>query len=134
MHHGEWRWALLSHLMCPVTTKRKWIVWSVLTVFVAGLGYLGWSIAAIPRVLRDCYGQWVTAELVIYYHKDHGRLPVDWQELEVVYGDGEGLHHGGMSFAPVRECMIVEFGRLAELEALARGTSTVSKLPEIIPP
>jgi len=83
-------------------------------------------------MLRDCYGQWVTAELVINYHKDHRRLPTTWQELEVVYGDGQGLHHGGMSFPQVRESMVVDFGRLAELQALARGTSSVATLPEII--
>jgi hypothetical protein len=83
-------------------------------------------------MLRDCYGQWVTAELVINYHKDHRRLPTEWQQLETVYGDGHGLHHGGMSFPQVRERMVVEFGRLAELETLARSTSNVATLPEII--
>ena len=115
-----------------MTTKRKWIVWSVLAVLVVGVGFVGWGIATVPRVLRDLYGQWVTAELVINYHKDHLRLPKNWQELETVYGDGKGLHHGGMTFPQIRECMVVDFGRLAELQALAGSTSSVVTLPEII--
>ena len=99
---------------------------------MAGLGRLVWIIAGVPQVYRDCYGQWVSAELVIKFHERDNRFPTNWQELESIYGDGTGLHHGGMSFAQVKERMIIEFGRLPELESLVSNTSSNVTVPEII--
>jgi hypothetical protein len=115
-----------------MTTKRRMVILSVVTAVVGGIAVLAWSINRIPAIVRDCYGQWATAELVINYHQKFGQFPTGWQQLEAIYGDGQGLHHGGMSFPEVRERMVVEFGRLPELEALALSTSSVAKWPEII--
>jgi hypothetical protein len=72
--------------------------------------------------------------LVIQCHQHHQWLPTHWEELREVYGDGQGLHHGGLSFAEIREHMVMEFARLPELEAKARDRSSPPPLPEIIYP
>jgi len=105
----------------------------VLTVFVAGLGYLVWCFASVPRALHDCYGQWDAAELIIRFHRQHNRLPASWEQIGEVYGDGSGLH-GGMTFMQLKETIVMEFARLGELQELARQTSAVSALPEIVYP
>lgn len=96
------------------------------------VGCLGWGVASLRDILRDCYGKWVTAELVIYFQQQHGRLPADWQELEPIYGDGLGLHHGGLGFMQVQQRMVVEFSRLPELQSLALATTNASSVPTVV--
>jgi len=117
-----------------VTATRKWILWSVLAIFLVVAGFVAWGIASIPGILKDCYGQWVSAELVIGFQEQHGRLPTSWQELEPIYGDGRGLHHGGLSFAQVQQRMVIEFPRLAELQTLAQTTTNAVSIPRVIYP
>lgn len=115
-------------------SKRRFILCitlgAVLILMVVAIG-LG---VAVKGTLKDSYGQWVTAELVIFHHKHHGNLPADWNALEHSYGDGEGLHHGGMSFAKIKERMVVEFSKLTELQVLAQGSSSNLTIPKFIYP
>jgi len=117
-----------------VTSVRKRILWAVLAIFLLAAIYFAWGIASIPGLLKDCYGQWVAAELVIRFEEQTGRLPASWLELEPIYGDGQGLHHGGLSFVQVRERMVIEFPRLAELQALARTPTNAVNVPRVVYP
>jgi hypothetical protein len=112
-----------------VTKKRKWILCSVIGALLA---LVGWAVASIRGDLRDSYGQWVTAELIIRFQQQRGRLPAGWQELEPVYGDGRGLHHGGLNFTQVQQRVAVEFSRLPELQSLALTTTNAGSIPTII--
>jgi hypothetical protein len=111
---------------------RKWIFRVALILLLAATACVVWSIATIPRLLRDCYSQWVTAELIIECHRKTGRFPSDWGSLEPFYGDGAGLHHGGLNFLQISELITVEFGRLPELQPVNIGNSTAANLPRVI--
>jgi hypothetical protein len=114
-----------------VSTKRKWIVWSIITVLGVGLVYVVWCVASAPGVFRDCYAQWDTAELIIRFHRQYHKPPASWEDIQGVYGDGSGLR-GGLSVTQLQQRITIEFERLGDLEALARSTSSVSSLPEVV--
>ncbi|MEK7415770.1 MAG: hypothetical protein AAB263_20885 [Planctomycetota bacterium] len=83
--------------------------------------------------MRDCYGQWDTAELIVRFHRQHYRLPASWEDIREAYGDDSELR-GGLSVAQLQQIIVVEFARLGELEALAKRTLAATSLPEIIQP
>jgi hypothetical protein len=115
-----------------VTGKGKWILWSVSATLLAVVVFLWWGITTTHGTVRDSYGRRVAAALVMLFQEEHGRLPASWQELEPLYGDGRGLHHGGLSFKQVQERIVIEFSHLADLQALARVTKNAGSVPKVI--
>jgi hypothetical protein len=111
-----------------MTTKRKWIFCSTIGLLCA----VAACVATLLGTLRDCYAQWVTAELVILFQQERGRLPANWRELEPIYGDGHGLHHGGLVFAQVRQRMVIEFTRLPDLQSLSLATANAVSVPTVV--
>jgi hypothetical protein len=99
---------------------------------LALISWLAWGAARMPGLLKDCYGQWVTAEMVIRFHGQHDRLPCGWQDLEPVFEHYASFRQGRLSFAEVRQRIAVDFPALGALDALALKTTNAAILPRLI--
>jgi hypothetical protein len=117
-----------------MSTKFRFSLWPASLAMLAVISWLAWSVVRTPGLLKDCYGQWVVAELVIRFHGQHDRLPCGWQDLEPVFEHYASFRQGRLSFAEVRERITVDFAGLCALDALARRTTNAAHLPRPITP
>ncbi len=124
-----------------MTKKRKWIISAVAAVIVAALATGVGIVLSVPALLRDLYGQWDTAELVIRFHRQEHRLPLSWNDLQQVYsgsgsqqesdGKSNGLR-GGMSLPQLEETIVIDFTRLPELQQIAQSGLPSANLPKVV--
>ncbi len=118
----------------PMRRGFKWLAWSFGLLLLAFGGVALWIHFYLPSLLKDCYGQWTSAELVIEYHIAHSSLPANWQDLRETYGDGKGYHTAYTNFDEIKERIVIDFGKLPDLQNLARQPAKTNTLPKIIYP
>jgi hypothetical protein len=109
---------------------KTWQKVSLAIVVVAILGAGAFAFAAyryVTKTIPDLYAQWASAEMVIAFRKEKGRMPIDWDEMAPFYGTNSP-HHGGLTFEEVRGRISIDFPDLPKLES----DYAKSAAPEII--
>ena len=109
---------------------KTWQKVALASVVVAVVGAAALAIAShrqVTKTIPDMYAQWASAETVIAFRKEKGRMPNGWDEMTPFYGSNSP-HHGGLMFDEVRARIVIDFPELPKLE-LNYGNSVV---PEII--
>jgi hypothetical protein len=99
-------------------------------VLLGSACYFGYSVhRLITGTIPDCYAQWATADMVVVFVTKNDRLPKTWDDLVTVFGEIDVGHTGALSFSQIRERVLVDFDRLAEL---SRPHSEGEETPRII--
>lgn len=109
---------------------KTWQKLALASVIVAVVGAAALTFAAyrqVTKTIPDMYAQWASAETVIAFRKEKGRMPIGWDEMTPFYGSNSP-HHGGLIFDEVRARIVIAFPELPKLE-LDYANSAV---PEII--
>lgn len=67
-----------------MTRRKRNILFIVLAVLIAGVGFVVWFGYQVMQVPRDAYAVWWTADLVIEHMEKHeGSWPRSWDQLRV---------------------------------------------------
>jgi hypothetical protein len=109
---------------------KTWQKVAVASGVVAVLGAAALAFAAyhyVSKTIPDMYAQWASAEMVIAFHKEKGRMPIDWDEMAPFYGS-RSPHNGGLTFKDMRARISIDFPELPKLES----DYTKSAIPEVI--
>ncbi len=114
--------------------RRHWILSTVFVLLISAIAAAIWIYFGLQRLVRNAYTQWGTADLIINYHKSHGRLPVSWAELEPEFQSGKGMFLEQTTYPDIAQTVSVDFSRLPELQELARTNASATNWPRIIQP
>jgi hypothetical protein len=108
-------------------TWQKVTLSSVVLAVIVAAALIFAAYRQVTKTISDMYAQWASAEMVIAFRKEKGRMPIDWDEMAPFYGS-RSPHHGGLTFKEVRARILIDFPELPKLES----DYTKSAVPEII--